>query len=85
MNLYPNNEQRGDQHIDTQPDHPYPVAKVKTEKMTDGSIAHNVVMTIDGISYRSILLACETSGHAAQLATLLNMCSWVEVIENGKV
>jgi len=73
MTSYPNNEQRGDQHIDKQPDVYDRIAHVETETMTDQSVAYNVILKVES---QEFVLACQSHGHADQLAKNLNACAW---------
>lgn len=52
-------------------------ARIEREKMTDGSVASNVVFAIgDG---KVIRVACPTEDHAFELVACLNGCNWAEV------
>ena len=53
------------------------LARVETQKMTDGSTAFNVVLSVDGELTR---LACETGEHAFDLMKNINNCSYAEAI-----
>ncbi len=44
--------------------------------LTDGSLAYNVLVHVDG---REICCACVDKAHADTLREALNQCSWVEV------
>lgn len=53
------------------------LAKVETQKMTDGTTAFNVVLSVDGNQTR---LACETGEHAFELMKNINNCSYAEQV-----
>ena len=73
---YLSNEQRGDQHIDTQPTLTGEVpARLCKVTMSDKSIAYNVLAKLDG---QEFVFACQTAGHADTLASAINQASWIE-------
>ena len=59
------------------------LAKVERQKMTDGSTAYNVLLSVDGTQVR-LRLACQTAGHANELMKNINNCSYVERALRGE-
>ena len=53
-----------------------PLAVIEKQIMSDKSVAYNVIATIDGHLVR---FACQTAGHASNLASSINNTSWAEV------
>ena len=58
-----------------------PIAEIEEQTMTDGSIAHNILLDVFG---KKLRLACLSRKHAFRLEAEINACSWVEFTARWK-
>jgi len=76
MTRYPNNEQRGDQHIDRHPDAAHNAAQfsVRTNTLTDKSKTYDVIATLSGRDEPADIFHAESEEQAGRIARGLNTC-----------
>jgi hypothetical protein len=57
------------------------IAVVEKQRLTDGSIAYNVLFSFEGERHPFLRLACEDKDHANRLAQNLNDTAWAEILK----